>query len=159
MVCKLSYFVFYINMVKCPIFFVSKTIISILLVSLPPKHRCRHEYCVSATSSSWDITFYCIKFAFVAILAAILNSEVCTSGIPGDFWYFICRYILNLFWKQISLLRILFTSNPNALGLFTRKKNRTEGDPALHLSQVSGHLNWLMGLPALLVGNLVCWIF
>ena len=66
----------------------------------PSKHRCRHKYCVSAISSSWDITFYCIKFAFVAILVAILNSEVCTSGIPGDFWYVICGHILDLFWKN-----------------------------------------------------------
>ena len=38
-------------------------------------------------------------------------------------------------------------------------KNRTGGDLALHLSQVRGHLNWRMGLPALLGGNLGCWIF
>ena len=41
----------------------------------------------------------------------------------------------------------------------TRKQNRTGGDPALHLSQVRGHLSWRMGLPALLGGNLGCWIF
>ena len=35
-----------------------------------------------------------------------------------------------------------------------RKQNRTGGDPALHLSQARGHLNWCMGLPALLGGNL-----
>ena len=38
-------------------------------------------------------------------------------------------------------------------------KNRTGGDPALHLSQVRGHLNWHMDLPALLGGNLGCWLF
>ena len=32
----------------------------------------------------------------------------------------------------------------------TRKQNRTWGDPALHFSQVRGHLNWRMGLPVLL---------
>ena len=36
------------------------------------------------------------------------------------------------------------------------KSNR--GDPALHLHQAKGHLNWRMGLPALLGGNLGCWI-
>ena len=36
------------------------------------------------------------------------------------------------------------------------KSNR--GDPALHLHQARGHLNWRMGLPALLGGNLGCWI-
>ena len=41
----------------------------------------------------------------------------------------------------------------------TRLQNRTGGDPALHLSQVRGHLSWRMGLPALLGGNLGCWIF
>ena len=41
----------------------------------------------------------------------------------------------------------------------TRKQNKTGVDPALHLSQVRGHLNWRMGLPALLGGNLGCWIF
>ena len=41
----------------------------------------------------------------------------------------------------------------------TRKQNRTWGDPALHLSQVRGHLEWGMCLPALLGGNLGCWIF
>ena len=49
-----------------------------------------------------------------AILAATLNSEVCTSWIPKDFWYVICRYILD---SKNSLLRILFTSNLNALDL------------------------------------------
>ena len=42
----------------------------------------------------------------------------------------------------------------------TRKQNRTGGgDPALLLSQARGHLNWCMGLPALLSRNLGCWIF
>ena len=41
----------------------------------------------------------------------------------------------------------------------TRNKTWTGGDPALHLSQVRGHLNWRMGVPALLGGNLGCWIF
>ena len=36
------------------------------------------------------------------------------------------------------------------------KSNR--GDPALHLHHARGHLNWRMGLPALLGGNLGCWI-
>ena len=36
------------------------------------------------------------------------------------------------------------------------KSNR--GDPALHLPQARGHLNWRMGLPALLGGNLGFWI-
>ena len=31
-------------------------------------------------------------------------------------------------------------------------------DPALQLNQARGHLNWRMGLPALLGGNLGCWI-
>ena len=37
-----------------------------------------------------------------------------------------------------------------------KKQNRTGGDPALHLNQARGHLNWRMGLPALLGGNLGC---
>ena len=41
---------------------------------------------------------------------------------------------------------------------FTRKQNR-RGDPALYLIQARGHLNWRMGLPALLGGNMGCWIF
>ena len=40
----------------------------------------------------------------------------------------------------------------------TRKTNSTRGDPALYLNQARGHLNWCMGLPALLGGNLGCWI-
>ena len=40
-----------------------------------------------------------------------------------------------------------------------RKQNRTGvSDPALHLHQARGNLNWRMGLPALLGGNLGCWI-
>ena len=40
-----------------------------------------------------------------------------------------------------------------------RKKTKSNrGDPALHLHQARGHLNWRMGLPALLGGNLGCWI-
>ena len=38
----------------------------------------------------------------------------------------------------------------------TRKQTRTGDDPALHLSQARGHLNWRMGLPALLGGNRGC---
>ena len=49
-----------------------------------------------------DISFYCKKVAAVPILMAILNSEVCTSGIPGDFWYVICGYIMDLFWKKLA---------------------------------------------------------
>ena len=40
----------------------------------------------------------------------------------------------------------------------TRKHNVNRGDPALYLNQARGHLNWRMGLPALLGGNLGCWI-
>ena len=36
------------------------------------------------------------------------------------------------------------------------KSNR--GDPAPHLYQARGHLNWRMSLPALSGGNLGCWI-
>ena len=37
------------------------------------------------------------------------------------------------------------------------KQNKIEqGDPALHLNQARGHLNWRIGLPALLGGNLRC---
>ena len=37
------------------------------------------------------------------------------------------------------------------------KQNKIEqGEPALHLNQASVHLNWRMGLPALLGGNLGC---
>ena len=48
---------------------------------------------------------------------------------------------------------------PHAGLPLTRKQNRTGDDPSLHLSQMRGHLNWRMGLPALLGGNLGCWIF
>ena len=41
----------------------------------------------------------------------------------------------------------------------TRKQKWNRGDPALYSGQVWGHLNWRMGLPALLGGNLGCWIF
>ena len=42
------------------------------------------------------------------------------------------------------------------LPLTKTKKNRTGGDPALHVNQARAHLNWRMGLPALLAGNLGC---
>ena len=38
------------------------------------------------------------------------------------------------------------------------QKKIEPGDPALHLNQARGHLNWRMGLPALLGGNLGCQI-
>ena len=41
----------------------------------------------------------------------------------------------------------------------TRKQKSNRGDPALHLGQVMGHLNWCMGLSALLGSNLGSWIF
>ena len=34
------------------------------------------------------------------------------------------------------------------------KQNRTGGDPAFQWNQARGHLNWRMGLPSLLAGNL-----
>ena len=38
------------------------------------------------------------------------------------------------------------------------KINLRGGDPALHLSQARGHLNWRIGLPVLLGSHLGCWI-
>ena len=40
----------------------------------------------------------------------------------------------------------------------SRENYRIRGDPVLHLSQARGHLNWRTGLPALLGGNLGCWL-
>ena len=55
--------------------------------------------------------------------------------------------------RRDSCIRV-FAPLTLASPLTNKKSNR--GDPALHLNQARGHLNWRMGLPALLGGNLGC---
>ena len=53
-------------------------------------------------------------------------------------------------------------ANEISRGYRLTKKKQTnkieQEDPALHLNRARGHLNWRMGLPALLGGNLGCQI-
>ena len=56
-----------------------------------------------------------------------------------------------------SLRQGLCTPHELASSL-TRKQYRTRGDPVLDLSEARGHFNWRTGQPALLGGNLGCWI-
>ena len=90
---------------------------------------------------------------------------------PTDDWHLAYMFSLVHFFVE-ACLKACF-SIPLALGeipasvsvhlsrwLFPHEKTKSNsGDTALHLSQVRGNLNWRMGLPALLGGNLGCWIF
>ena len=90
---------------------------------------------------------------------------------PTDDWHLAYMFSLVYFSVEVYLVgvfphsvstwrdpRVRFYVPLTLLPLLTRKQNR-RGDPALYLSQARGHLNWRMGLPALLGGKLGCWIF
>ena len=58
--------------------------------------------------------------------------------------------------KARSLLQGLCTLHTGSPLPYTRKQNRTRGDPALHLNQARGHLKWHMGLACIMGGNMGC---
>ena len=84
---------------------------------------------------------------------------------PSDDWHLAYMFSLVYFSVEVCLVGV-FTHSvstrwdpcvrvcaPLILAFpLARKHNRTGGDPALHLSQVRGHLNWRLGLPTLLFG-------
>ena len=89
---------------------------------------------------------------------------------PTDDWHPAYMFLLVYFpskcaWK--ACFPILFA--PGEISAFgsmhpsrchpPREKTKSNrGDPAPHLHQARGHLNWRMSLPALSGGNLGCWI-
>ena len=86
---------------------------------------------------------------------------------PTNDWHLACMFSLVYFSIEVCLLGVSKWSDPcirtcipllNWRPPLMTKQYRTRGDPVLHLSQARGHLNWCMGLPALLGGNLGCWI-
>ena len=77
---------------------------------------------------------------------AYFTVEVCLVGV--------FPHSVSTWWYPCVRVYVPLTLPPS----LTRKQNR-RGDPALYLSRERGHLNWRMGLPALLGGNLGCWVF
>ena len=86
---------------------------------------------------------------------------------PTDDWHLAYMFSLVYFSVEVCLEGILLAqgeipaseSMPPSRWVPPSRKNKIEqGDPALHLNQARGHLNWRMGLPALLSGNLGCGI-
>ena len=90
---------------------------------------------------------------------------------PTDDWHLAYMFLLVYFSVEVCLEGVVphsvstrrdpcvkvYASLTLALPL-ARKTKSNRGDPALHLHQARGHLNWRMGLPALLGDNLDCWI-
>ena len=96
-----------------------------------------HYYHASFPTDDWHLAY---TFALV-----YFPVEVCLEGV---FLHFVST-------RRDSCVRVYapFTMAPTP----HEKTNKIEqGDPALHLNQARGHLNWRMSLPALLGGNLGC---
>ena len=81
---------------------------------------------------------------------------------PTDDWHLAYIFSLEYFSVEVCLVGVfpyVRVYAPLTLASPSRENEiRTEGDPALHLIQARGHLNWRMGLPVLLGGNLGFWI-
>ena len=79
---------------------------------------------------------------------------------PTDDWHLAYMFLLVYFSIEVCLEGVFphsfSTRRDPCFRVYATKSN--SGDPALHLLQTRGHLNWRMGLPALLGGNLGCWI-
>ena len=84
---------------------------------------------------------------------------------PTDDWHLAYVFSLVYFSVEVCLEGVFPHSvsflrqglcPPHAGSPTRKKKNRTGGDQAPHLNQARGHLNWHMGLHALLGGNLGC---
>ena len=75
----------------------------------------------------------------------------------GNIWL---NYQINLFPNLSAQGEIPASGSmhPHTGSPLREKTKSNRGDPALHLYQARGHLNWRMGLPALLGSNLGCWI-
>ena len=89
---------------------------------------------------------------------------------PTDDWYLTYMFLLVYFSVEVCLGDVfphsVSTRRDSCVRVYApltlapphEKANSNRGDPDLHLQQARGHLNWRMGLPALLGGILGCWI-
>ena len=90
---------------------------------------------------------------------------------PTDDWHLAYMFLLVYFSIEVCLEGVLAqgvlaqgeipgsgSMHPSCWLPPREKTKSNRGDPAHHLHQARGHLNWRMSLPALLVGNLGCWI-
>ena len=95
----------------------------------------QHYYHARYPTDDWHLAY---MFSLV-----YFSVEVCLEGV----------FPHSVSTRQDSCVRVYA---PLTLAPPSRKKqqNRTGGDPVLHLNQARGHLNWRLGLPALLGGNL-----
>ena len=82
---------------------------------------------------------------------------------PTDDWHLAYMFLLVYFSVEMCLEGVFphtistrWDSSGSMQPPPREKTNSNRGDPALHLHQARGHLNWHMGLPALLGGNLGC---
>ena len=105
----------------------------------PPPHSCYwHAPLLPCEISYWWLT------PSIYVLTGIFSRQ----SVPGRRVSPLCLH------KAKSLRQGL--CKPHAGSPLTRKQNLKGDDPALHLNQARGLLNWHMGLPALLGGNLGC---
>ena len=74
--------------------------------------------------------------------------EVCLEGV---FPHYVPHYVITRRDHCVRVFAPLTLASP-----LTKKTEQKGigGDPALHLNQARGHLNWRLGLPALFGGNL-----
>ena len=98
----------------------------------------QHYYHARYPSDDWHLAymFSLVYFSVEVWLVGVFPHSVSTRQIPAS--------------GSMHPSRWLPPSRKN--------KMRTGGDPDLYLVQAREHLNWRMGLPALLGGNLGCWI-
>ena len=114
--------------------------------------------------ASWDIR---VVVVFAPNLA-LCHWHAALFPWPTDDWHLAYMFSLVYFSVEVCLEGVfphyLSTRQDSCVRVYapltlappSRKKNRTGCDPALHLNQARGYLNWRMSLPALLGGNLGC---
>ena len=116
------------------------------------RHQPRHII------ASWDIRALVVFAPNLALCH--LHAAYYHARYPTDDWhlvYFSVEVCLEgVFPHSVSTRRDPFVrvNAPLTLATPREKTKSNRGDPALHLHQARGHLNWRMGLPALYGGNL-----
>ena len=116
--------------------------------------------------ASWDIHVLVIFAPNLALCH--WHADYYHARYPTDDWHLAYMFSLVYFSVEGSLVGVFpillaqgeIPAACPSRWLPTSRKNkiRTGGDSALYLIQARGHLNWRMSLPALLGGNLGCWI-
>ena len=118
------------------------------------KNECRHgEYWICIVRSNFCI-YWILEYivAAFAVQSKTLLQHVQDSQINKKSNQCQTEKMRDIACKKISLQCMLITAQNH----INKKHTQYIIDPALHLNQSRGHLNWCMGLPAILGGNLGC---